>query len=203
MTAPARIEPQLEFFEEQHEYQLDGIRIPSVTTILSWGSDLSRIPAWTSARGTAFHLATEYDDAGDLDESSVDPLVKPHLDAYRKWKAKNWHLRYVGTEQRVWGEIDGLRFAGTIDRVVDDSAHGYLGVVLLDLKSGAPRKEHGAQLQAYSVAYQQQRADVAVSGLRGIYCAKDGTFTERSYDGREHLEHFRVKLARYYEETSR
>lgn len=196
---------QLEFFDEAHEYRLDGVKIPSVTTILSFGSDLSRIPAWTSQRGTAFHLATEYDDEGDLDESSVDALVRPHLDAYRAWK-RSYLCRFVHTEHRVWGEIGGLAFAGTIDRVVGGLGADYdepkSTVLLLDLKSGQPRKEHGAQLAAYAAAY-EQRHGVKVRGCKGVYCTKDGTFSERPYDGREYLEMFRVKLARYYEENGR
>ena len=184
----------LTFDSDSHIYALDGVRIPSVTQILSFGQDLSRIPAYTALRGTAFHLATEYDDAGDLDESSVDPLVRPHLDAYRKWKAATNPV-FALTEHRVWGELDGLRFAGTIDRVI-------YPVVVADLKSGQPRKEHGAQLAAYAVALEQRsEVKVRVSGLKGVYCTKDGTFSERPYDGREYLEMFREKLHRYYEEA--
>ena len=188
----------LAFDPEAHEYTLGGVRIPSVTQVLSFGQDLSRIPRWTAERGTAFHLATEYDDAGDLDEESVDALVRPHLEAYRKWKEKHPWVRFVGTELKVWGEVDGLRFAGTIDRVIDDSAHGYDGVRLIDIKSGAPRKEHGAQLHAYSVAY-QQRVSRPVSEVSGLYCDKEGRFSERPYDGPEYLETFRVKLHQWYE----
>ena len=191
----------LTFDEAEHAYALDGVRIPSVTQILSFGQDLSRIPAWTSLRGTAFHLATEYDDMGDLDESSIDPLVKPHLDAYRKWKAAT-KPRFYLTEYRVWGEIDGLRFAGTIDRVIDTThpCDTLPSQIVADLKSGWPRKEHGAQLAAYAVALTQRKA-TPVSGCKGVYCTKDGTFTERPYDGREYLEMFREKLHRYYEEA--
>lgn len=184
------------FDEPSHTYTLDGVRIPSVTQILSFGQDLSRIPEWTSLRGTAFHLCTEWDDDGTLDESSVDPMVRPHLDAYRAWKRATRPL-FLDTEIRVWGDIDGLRFAGTIDRV-------YAGPrnkpALLDLKSGQPRKDHGAQLAAYAVAYEQQMQDAIVE-TKGVYCTKEGMFAERPYNGREYLEMFTTKLHRYYEEA--
>ncbi len=195
----------LAFDAEAHEYKLSGVRIPSVTQVLSFGQDLSRIPRWTAERGTAFHLATEYDDAGDLDEESVDALVRPHLEAYRKWKAAT-RPRFMATEFRIWGEIDGLKYAGTIDRVIESPTP--FNPLIADLKSGAPRKEHGAQLWAYAVAYHQQvheREDVgsrnprAVPYVKGVYCLKDGTFSEKPYDGREHLEAFRVKLHQWYE----
>ena len=186
----------LTFDEANHAYALYGLRIPSVTQVLSFGQDLSRIPAWTAQRGTAFHLATEYDDAGDLDESSIDPLVKPHLDAYRKWKAAT-KPQFLATEVRLWGEIDGLRFAGTIDRAYE-AARCRVGI--LDLKSGQPRKEHGAQLAAYGVAYQQRFACFdPTCELKGVYCLKDGTFAERPYDDPQHLETFRTALKRWWD----
>lgn len=192
----------LAFDAEAHEYKLSGVRIPSVTQVLSFGQDLSRIPRWTAERGTAFHLATEYDDAGDLDEESVDALVRPHLEAYRKWRAYR-RPQYHATEAKVWGELDGLRFAGTIDRVilldVDVMSTRADYVRLMDLKSGAPRKEHGAQLAAYKVAYEQRAENQRVVDRMGVYCDKEGRFSERPYDGREYLETFRVKLHRYYE----
>lgn len=182
----------LTFDEVEHAYHLDGARIPSVTQVLSHGQNLSHIPAWTSLRGTAFHLATELDDIGDLDEESVDPLVRPHLEAYRKWKAATKPV-FTHTEFRVYGEARGLMFAGTIDRVI---ARTLLG----DLKSGQPRKEHGAQLAAYKIAYQQRTGD-EVRGLKGIYCDKAGAFSERAYDDAEYERIFVEKLCRYYDEA--
>jgi hypothetical protein len=193
MTAPARVEQRLLFEDESHTYTLDGVRIPSVTTILSFGQDLSRIPRWTAERGTALHLATEYDDAGDLDESSVGPLVKPHLDAYREWRAR-YQPKYIATEERVWGELDGLRYAGCIDRVA------MLGncLAVIDIKSGAPRKEHGAQLAAYAHAWRLQNGSVPAARI-GLYVGKDGRAEMKEYRGPQHLEAFSVALARWWD----
>ena len=174
--------------EAEHAYALDGVRIPSVTQILSFGQDLSRIPAWTSLRGTAFHLATEYDDAGDLDESSVDPLVRPHLSAYRKWKAAT-NPEFTHTEVRVWGQLENLKFAGTLDRVTTTPS-------VLDVKSGAPRREHGAQIAAYSAAW-LQRTGQETRHNAAIYCGKDGDWKVVEY-GAECLQMFIDKLRAYY-----
>lgn len=198
MTAPARTEPQLEFFEDDHVYKLDGVKVPSVTQILSFGQDLSRIPAWTAQRGTALHLATEYDDAGDLDEDSVDPLVRPHLIAYRKWK-EAVKYNFIETEYRVWGEVEGMRYCGTIDRV------GVCGrdlLRVLDLKSGAPRREHGAQVCAYARAY-EQRHGRPVFDQGCVYLDKSGEWSEKTYDPRDgHADYFMTKLRAYYEAQS-
>lgn len=187
----------LAFDAEAHAYTLGGVRIPSVTQVLSFGQDLSRIPRWTAERGTAFHLCTELDDIGDLDPESVDPLVQPHLKAYRGWRRIR-RPHFIHTELKVWGEIDGLKYAGTIDRVYFTSLALPELLYLADLKSGAPRKEHGAQLAAYRGAF-EQRTPRKIEGLLGVYCDKEGRFSERPYDGPEYLEAFRVKLHRYYE----
>ena len=183
----------LAFDADAHAYTLGGVRIPSVTQVLSFGQDLSRIPRWTAERGTAFHLATEYLDQDDLDWDSLDPLVRPHVEAYAKWK-QHAKPTFMLSEWKVWGEIDGLRFAGTVDRVICPNPHEQ---EVIDLKSGQPRKEHGAQLAAYSAAL-QQREGLMIRGCKGVYCLKDGTFSEKPYDGREHLEVFRTKLAAWY-----
>lgn len=195
MTAPARIEPQLEFFAEAHEYRLDGQRVPSVTQILSWNTDTSRIPAWTAHRGTALHLAAQFLDEGDLDWDSVDPIVLPHLERYRDFRDTQ-KPEYEAIELPVWGEIDGLRFAGMIDRVRVLRSHRRV----TDLKSGKPRAEHGAQVQAYKVAL-QQRFGYDDVGCSGLYLPNDGPWVEKQYNEPHHLETFRAKLRRYYAEA--
>lgn len=181
----------LEFEAGSHTYRLDGRPIPSVTTILSFGADLSRIPQWTSDRGTALHLATEYDDEGDLDEDSVDPLVRPHLEAYRRWKIKA-QPQYVVTEYRVWGEHEGLVFGGTIDRVAYLSGE----LVVIDLKSGQRRPEHGAQLAAYARAW-TQRDGREPDRTMALYLGQDATSREVFFRD-ECWDYFVEKLRAYY-----
>jgi hypothetical protein len=193
--------PQLEpsFDEKSHTYTLGDRKIPSVTQILSWGRDLSRIPAWTAQRGTALHLAAEYDDVGDLDESSVDPLVMPHLTAYRAWREEH-KPQYIATEVRVVGNLDGLLYAGTIDRV--GMVDGYLAII--DIKSGAPRPaEHGAQLAAYAHAWVKlgTTPKLQLATRLGLYVGKDATWAVKHYDSSAYLDTFRAALRRYYEEN--
>jgi hypothetical protein len=187
----------LSFDAESHTYTLGDRKIPSVTQILSWGRDLSRIPAWTAQRGTALHLAAEYDDVGDLDESSVDPLVMPHLTAYRAWREEH-RPQYVATEVRVLGSLYGLLYAGTIDRVALLGKRAELAII--DIKSGAPRPaEHGAQLAAYAHAWSQRDATPEI--LLALYVGKDRAWTTRLYDDSAYLGNFGAALRRYYEEN--
>lgn len=214
MTAPARIEPQLEpaltFVEEGHRYFLDFANPgaenhgpdcptceekPSATTILSFGLDRSRIPKWTADRGTALHLATEFYDENDLDPESVDPFVKPHLDAYVEWYRKH-KPTYLATEEKVWGEVDGMLYCGTVDRVMQHPRGHH---VVVDLKSGAPRSEHGLQLAAYKHAVMQRYPHLTDVSCMGLYCLKDGTWQEKNYDGVHLLAGFKAKLEQWYE----
>lgn len=193
MTTPALAAPQLSFFEQDHRYELDGKPVPSVTTVLSFGRNLDHIPAWTAHRGTALHLASEYYDANDLDMESVDDLVRPHLDAYIEWHRRT-EPTFIMTEEKVWGELDGMLFCGTIDRVMLHRRGHHL---VIDLKSGAPRSEHGLQLAAYRHAY-MQRTGAKDVGCMGLYCTKDGKWQEKDYNGAHLLEGFRAKLAAWY-----
>ena len=76
MTATA---PQLVFEPGAHKYTLDGVALPSVTTVLKGVGliDYSMIPQdvllKASRRGTAVHQALEYFDREELDEMSVAP----------------------------------------------------------------------------------------------------------------------------------
>lgn len=186
----------LQFDEETHTYTLAGRTVPSVTQILSFGEDLSRIPAWTAERGKAVHLAAQFDDEGDLDEESLDPIVRPYLDAYRRWRVK-CAPRFLGIELMVWGEHDGLQFCGTIDRValIEDR------LAVLDLKTGSPRPEHAAQVAAYAVAYTQQHDGQCPEHQGCIYLGRDGSYDVRTYDDGAGWEYFVDKLRAYYAAT--
>lgn len=62
--------------------------LPRVTQILAeaaisdarWFTDASR------ERGSAMHAACEFDDLGELDEDTVDPVVAPLLASFRKFR---------------------------------------------------------------------------------------------------------------------
>lgn len=200
----------LAFDPEAHEYHLAGECIPSVTQILGFGKDRSRIPRYTALFGTLVHKACELDSLGDLDEESLvaqeidgrwcDPW--PRLRAWRSHRAQRerhgWSIIY--TEIAVWGEIDGLRYAGTVDVVWSDFAvkGEETRAWVDDLKTGQPRPaEHGPQVQAYKHAYQQQYAHEVVSA--GCIYLGDGRCERKPYDEPEHFEKFRDALHRYYE----
>lgn len=203
LTAAERdLQYELLFDEPTHTYTIAGKKIPSVTQVLGWGRDTSRIPRWTGLFGTLVHKACELDSLGDLDEST---LVAQEIDGrlcdpwprLRAWRKRTNGARPDAVELPVWGEIDGLAYAGMIDVVWVNERGGY--ATIEDIKTGQKRpKEHGPQVAAYAVAY-EQRTGRAVRDACCTYLAADETFERVIYDAAGHDETFRVALHKFYE----
>lgn len=153
------------FRPDAHLYlEPDGTIVPSVTGILSAvgvSVDFNAL-AQTSARlgdaiqlkrdiGSALHADAHAYDDHDLEWSTVDPRVRPYLDAWVVFR-ENSGLRPVARERLVYHPV--YRYAGTLDGIFETGA-GRL--VLPDLKTGDP-DDAGCQFQtaAYLEAW---RAD--------------------------------------------
>lgn len=112
--------PRLTFDPGPHVYRWDGRVVPSVTEILEEAGviDYSFIPRDTREmaleRGRLVHLATHYDDEGTLDESTIDPILMPYVEAWRTFRRETGFTPFE-IEKR--GYNDKQRFAGTIDRI--------------------------------------------------------------------------------------
>jgi len=106
----------LTFDAVKHEYQSSGRRVPSVTQLLGKLHSFAGIPEAilkaACERGTAVHMACEFWDQGDLDESSVDPAIRGYFDAWRS---------FTEATKPQWTEIEKLGvhplgYAGCWDR---------------------------------------------------------------------------------------
>lgn len=81
------------FDPEGHVYKLNGEVIPSCSEILreAGAVDYSHVPGAVLDRaadfGTKVHRLLELEDKGILDQATVDPLIAPVLEAWRKFKA--------------------------------------------------------------------------------------------------------------------
>lgn len=110
----------LHFDPERHTYSLDGVNLPSVTTILKRCFDFSKIdPAVLAAKGelgTAVHIACELDDTNDLVEESVHAKVRPYLEGYRLFK-RHKLTNVIATEQVVHNGLHG--YAGKFDLLTE------------------------------------------------------------------------------------
>lgn len=141
---------RIEFNAEKHEYRLDGVVIPSVTTIISAVGlyDFDHVSRETLAvaaeRGIIVHQCIEWYERGTLEISSIDPELRGYFNGYLSAKASE-ALPFDADqiEQIVWSER--YRYAGTLDQL-------YGGDWINDIKTGAPGAEHGLQLSAYWLA---------------------------------------------------
>ncbi len=97
-------------------------------------------------RGSNVHLACQYFDEGDLDESSLPEDVKGRMAAYKKFR-QDTGFTPIGIEEVVSSDV--LRTAGTLDRT--GIFAGSAVEALLDIKGGAPDYWHPYQTAGYSM----------------------------------------------------
>lgn len=143
MAAELRM-PQLTFEPGPHRYAVDGVELPSVTTILA-GAGLVNAEYYTERcrwRGSAVHLACQLLDEQDLDHDSVDPEHYGYVEAYLRF-LDDYDFKPELIEKSLWSPV--FRFAGTPDRT--GLINGNKAVI--DLKTGAPVAADRLQLAAY------------------------------------------------------
>ena len=125
-------------------------------------------PTWYAAgaaqRGTAVHAATALDDLGDLDETSVDPIVAPYLESWRKLRDQmGWKFR----RSEIEVELRRGTLVGHVDRL--------FGNVVLDVKSGSPEPWHAIQTALYASLH---GADFASVRRYAVYVHDDGSIAD-------------------------
>ena len=140
------IEPTLD--RATHTYRVDGRVVPGITKIIksaglvddSWFTEYSR------ERGSAAHLACQLHDEDDLDEASVDPVIVPYLEAWKKFRAESG-FRPTMIEESLYSPTYG--FAGTPDR------YGILNgdEVIIEIKTGGISFVTGIQLAAQRILF--------------------------------------------------
>lgn len=157
---------QLKFDEARHEYSVNGRVVPNVTRIIDWMNNYANVPRealeLARARGQAVHLATALDDQNDLDESSVDDVVLPYLNAWRQFR-EECKFKPILIEHRIYSSI--YNYAGSLDRT------GLLGTIeqpaLVDVKATAClMPANGPQTAAYKQGLIEQGHDDASLMLR-------------------------------------
>ncbi len=136
-----------------HTYRLNGLVLPSVTTLMKPLSNVvyqtvdPKVLEKAANRGTAIHNAAEnYAKFGIEDVPSV---LAGYFDAFREW----WDLRKpepLATEYRIYHKI--LRYAGTADLVCLINGK----MTLVDYKTSAQvnSKLCAVQLEGYDRAFE-------------------------------------------------
>lgn len=171
------LEPVLSLEPVEHVYRLGERVLPSVTEILA-GSGIVDTQWFTEAgcwRGSAVHFACWYDDQNDLNESTLDPMLRGYVDAYRKFKAETG-FECVAIEQSVYNDV--LGYAGTPDRI------GKMGafLCLADLKSGASSKATRYQTVAYAACLPSPRKYVRME----VRLKPNGDFSLQVYEPKDY-----------------
>lgn len=190
----------LEFFADDHRYELHREGKPmvspvSVSTIANYedGQAEPFYPPGASYRGTTIHRALELLERGELDptyfKATKDLRIGEFLRVYPQWLVEMGYT-LVDAEMLLWGEVDGIPYVGTCDRIYqtrDRLRH------LTDLKT-SPRKSpaHPRQVVAYCEAY-QQRYGLTINQVSSTHlCEKAGkvTIQQREIDDEEHARAF-------------
>lgn len=127
--------------------------------------DSSHFSEYAATRGTYLHLATHYYDAGELDESSLDPVILPFLNGYKKFLQETGFVveesekRIFSTELGVTGQLDKL------GKFPDGRK------AIIDLKTGVFIPAHEVQLAAYHLLLGDRKF------LKfGLYLTKEGNY---------------------------
>lgn len=175
---------QLIFDEPKHEYHVDGRRLLSVTQILDLAGAVDKTWYTPEAceRGKLVHLACELADYGELDETTLDPAIRPYLDAWVRFLVES-RAEVMQIEYRVCNETFG--YAGTIDRWMKISGRNYI----VDIKTGAPEPWHCLQTAAYA------RCIPAPFQRMTIYIGADGKYKADTHENPNDINAFLSALA--------
>ena len=166
---------KITFDTENHQYYIDGVEVPSVTTVCRFlaydqKSDKPWLARVAADRGTRIHAACAAIDYGIEPEETDD--ISGYLKAYRRF-LKDYRPDWEGIEYTVGDAQLGL--AGTIDRfgTLYDGRR-----CILDIKTGS--QLHDAPLRAQLTGYKRL---IAVNRsfypeyLYALQLSKDGTYT--------------------------
>ena len=173
----------VEFDPELHRYTVEGVVLPSVTTILKLVYPI-RGAMQAAARGTEVHRLTECYDLGQTSETT--PELVPYVYAYVKFR-RDYGFEPLLIEQRVYHPVQ--LYAGTLDRIGEINGH----MAVLDLKtSQALRPMTGLQLAAYKEAWNHHQPDIRVSHRYALRLTADGDYELKEYADRRDYERFQA-----------
>ena len=166
---------KITFDQENHRYYIDGVEVPSVTTVCRFlaydqKSDKPWLARVAADRGTRVHEDCAAIDYGLYPEETED--ISGYLKAYRRF-LKDYRPDWEGIEYTVGSAEIGM--AGTIDRfgTLYDGRR-----CILDIKTGT--QLHDAPLRAQLTGYNRLLAldrGFYPEYLYALQLSKDGTYT--------------------------
>lgn len=166
---------EITFEESKHIYRLNGIIIPSVTTLMKPLSDTvydsigKDVLDKAARKGTAVHSAIEtYSNFGIVD---IDEENKSYFDGYIKFSEEH-SLNTYGSEIRLYHKE--LLYAGTADMIADVDGK----FTLIDFKTSYSVSDMlcGVQLEAYDRALKSHSLDFKIQQKLIVHLKKDGSY---------------------------
>ncbi len=174
--------PELTFDEGPHIYRLNGLEVPSVTTLMRplsaavYGGIDDSIMERAAVRGTAVHNAIENWVSYGIED--IAPEFRGYFDGFLAW-AKKTSPKFLGTECRLYHKI--LRYAGTADLpcIVNGKK------TMVDVKTTAQLQEMLArvQLEAYVKGFESH--DVSFEQKAILHLGRDGSHKFEIYPIRD------------------
>lgn len=169
--------PELTFTEDSHTYRLNGVEIPSVTTLMKplsqtiYGSIDTDILAKAAKRGTEVHAAIEnYIKFGITD---ITPEHQGYFNAFLNWyKAHN--VKAYGTEIRLYHKL--LQYAGTADMLANVDG-GFDTLIDFKTSSQVHEKLCAVQLEAYERALVSHDNNIDFGEKQIIHLRSDGSYS--------------------------
>lgn len=170
--------PELTFEEKRHIYRLNGIEVPSVTTLMKplsedfYSTVDPDVLAKAAHRGTAVHNAIE--NYIGLGVEDIEPAYVGYMAGFLAW----WHRmkpEALGTECRVYHKI--LRYAGTSDLICLINGR----MTLVDYKTSAQvnSKLCAVQLEGYGRAWESH--GIKIDDRLILHLQRDGQYQEVSF----------------------
>ncbi len=195
--------PPLLYDPETHTSTCGDRPVPHVTAVLAacgMSTDFSALPrvvrdraGWKRALGTAVHLDCHAYDDDDLDWATLDPQVRPYVEAWATARA-NLRLRPVQRERQVFDRLHW--YTGILDAICEDPDGP--GLALVDLKVGDPRAA-AADLQtgSYAQAWERQHSGSRITRRMAVWLrpGRRVPYTVDPYDGVKHSRDFQKFLA--------
>lgn len=170
--------PELSFEERKHVYYLDGIEIPSMSTIMKplsdevYGSIDQQVLDRAAGKGTIVHNAIDtYLEFGfkDIPEELIG-----YFDAFLRW-FDDETPEVVATERRVYHKA--LRYAGTCDLLC--VIGGKLTLVDYKTSYAIQPMTYPIQLEGYSRAWETHGVKVEEQII--LHLKKDGRYSVHRY----------------------
>ena len=123
-----------------------GKEYPGVTTIIGDVYGRYPYPEGSAERGHHVHLATQLFDEGDLDEDSLDDVVRGYLEG---WKVFREEMEFIPNEIEMIVNNETYGYCGKLDRLgkFRDKPNRH---ILLDIKTGVKEWWHPIQSIAYA-----------------------------------------------------